>query len=374
MNNNSYICRFIAEHPEDWERKLRKEYGINIKKEKNYRIFNYNPSCDFSDPTVQEARGIIIDADTKEVICWPFRKFSNYTDGYADTIDWESACVQEKIDGSIIKLWYDGKEEKWQFSTNAFIRAENAEVEDHSGLSYATLIKQADNYSAIPFDYLHKEYTYIFELVSPETQIIVKYPRASLFHIGTRNNVTGKELDTDIGIKKPRSYPLSSLDECIKAARQLNRSSMTESEPREILFEGFVAVDGHYNRIKIKSPDYIIKHRLRNTKSISKHTCIAMLLKDKDSASQLCEYAPRFKPLFEYYQEKLTELKAQAEQIASFARKLHAECGNDKDALSDVISKHKLAIIGFRAIACDHSGEEILFSLPIYKLARLIPE
>ena len=62
MNNNSVICKFINEHPQDWEQLL-DELGIKVKKEGDYAIFNYGITCDFYNPVVQESRGIIIDLE-----------------------------------------------------------------------------------------------------------------------------------------------------------------------------------------------------------------------------------------------------------------------------------------------------------------------
>jgi hypothetical protein len=104
MNKNSHICRFISEHP-NWERLLKEDYFIKVRREGALAIFVYGYDCDFSNPIVQEARGIIIDTERREVVCWPFRKFGNYNESYADDIDWENARVLEKVDGSIIKLW-----------------------------------------------------------------------------------------------------------------------------------------------------------------------------------------------------------------------------------------------------------------------------
>lgn len=119
MNKNSKICCFISEN-ENWREILKQEYGITVKEEYHYAIFNYGINSDFSNPIVQEARGIIINIENLEVACFPFRKFGNYNESYADKIDWNTARVQEKIDGSIIKMWY-GENEKWVFSTNAMI-------------------------------------------------------------------------------------------------------------------------------------------------------------------------------------------------------------------------------------------------------------
>ena len=69
MTENSYLCRFLAAHPQDWEELLKKDYGLRIKTEEDYAVFNYNINCDFKDPLVQEARGIIIDTKRCEVVC-----------------------------------------------------------------------------------------------------------------------------------------------------------------------------------------------------------------------------------------------------------------------------------------------------------------
>ena len=361
-------------NPDDWESKLKKDFSIKIKKEDSYAIFNYTPESDFFSPIVQEARGIIIDTETLTVVCWPFRKFGNHVESYADTIDWSTARVLEKIDGSIIKLWYDKKLSLWQFSTNGTIRAEKANIDDCIGLCFDTVIKRASNYGSIQFNTLNKDYTYIFELVSPETQVIVSYPYASLYHLGTRSNVTGEEFDIDIGIKKPASYPITSLSECLKAAIALNRAENAEIEPNEISVEGFVVVDGNWNRVKVKSPDYVMKHRFVQIRTVSKYDCIEMLIKDNTTVKALCEAHPSLVPFFKYYEYKLSELRYQSIQMATLARNLYEEYGKDRKALATVISKHKLGIIGFRAITCDLSGEELFSELTADKIAKMIPD
>lgn len=92
--------------------------------------------------------------------------------------------------------------------------------------SFLDIIRRADNYNDISLrlPILNKNFTFIFELVSPETQVVVKYPKAHLYHIGTRNNITGTENAVNIGIERPQEYPLRSLGDCINASIQLNQS------------------------------------------------------------------------------------------------------------------------------------------------------
>ena len=129
MNEKSHLCNFIKNHPTDWEAILTQSYKIKIKHDGPYAIFVYDTECDFADPIVQESRGIIINTETLTVACWPFRKFGNHNESYADKIDWSSARVLEKVDGSIIKLWFDTLDGIWQFSTNGTIRAERAAID-----------------------------------------------------------------------------------------------------------------------------------------------------------------------------------------------------------------------------------------------------
>ena len=369
MNTNSYLCRFLAEHPRQWETLLWKDYRIRVKKDQTYAIFNYSFDCDFADPVVQEARGIILDTETLEVVCWPFRKFGNHNESYADAIDWASARVQEKVDGSIIKLWYDSRKPGWQFSTNATVRAESAPVESFAALTFGDLIRRAVNFGDIPFDTLDRDLTYIFELVSPSTRVVVPYDRTMLYHLGTRSNLTGRELDVDLGIRKPQMYPIRSLAECVETAVRLNRDAGDE-----ILAEGFVVVDGNWNRVKVKSPDYIAKHRLVQLKSIPKRECVQMLLTEPAQAEVICQANPELIPLIKFYDYHLARLKHVADRLGMLAKQLYEEYSHDRSAVARVVQKHPLSWIAFQCMGSDRRGSECLVQMPLEKICRLIPE
>ena len=370
MNEHSHLCRFIAAHPTDYEPLLRREYDLRIKHDGALAIFNYNVVANFYDPIVQEARGIIIDTERCEVVSWPFRKFGNHNEGYADTIDWQSARVLEKVDGSIIKLWYDYAGGKWQFSTNGTIRAELAAVDGRPGLSYADVIRRADNYGDIPFDRLDRDATYIFELVSPETRVVIDYGVTTLYHLGTRSNITGLERCEDIGIKTPASFPITSLSGCLKAAAALNDGC----EGDEVKNEGFVVVDAAYHRVKIKSPDYIVMHRLRLSGYLPKRECLLMLLEGGESAELLLSLNPSLLPTAKYYDFRLTELCHTADMLGDLARRLYAEYSGDRGAVAGIIGKHPLAFVAFRCLNSEERGSAILRSMAVERIAKLIPD
>ena len=369
MNANSLLCKFIKGNPNDFLTKLYKNHNIKAKVEGDLAIFNYAHTCDFASPLVQEARGIIINIKTLEVVCWPFRKFGNYGESYADEIDWESARVLEKVDGSIVKLWYDEAGERWQFSTNATIRAEKASVDSAPyPLTFGDVIAKAKNLGDIHFDRLDKTKTYIFELVSPLTKIVIDYGETSLYHIGTRSNITGEEFQDDIGIKKPKSYQLTDLNSCISAVMEMNRAS------EDIEEEGFVVVDKFFRRIKIKSPDYLVRNKILQTSVISKQECVEMLLTNSPRIKILTEARPNLVPYFKYYDYKLSELKCSANKIAALAKGLYKEYDGDRAAVAKIILRHKLSAIGFMALDREGTGEKLLLSYPLEKLLKLIED
>lgn len=369
MNTNSYLCRFLAEHPEQWETLLWKDYRIKIKRENSYAIFNYGYDCDFADPIVQEARGIILDTEKREVVCWPFRKFGNHNESYADPIDWTTARVQEKVDGSIVKLWFDERKPGWQFSTNATLRAENAPVGEFSLISFYDLICRAENFGDIPFENLNRDATYIFELVSPNTRVVVPYETTMLYHIGTRHNLTGREMDVDIGIRRPEMYPIHSLGECLETAIRLN-----QRDSEEIMAEGFVVVDGNWNRVKVKSPDYIAKHHLMQMKSIPKRECVQMLLSVSPEIDIICQTNPELIPVFKFYDYHLARLQHLADRLGMLAKQLYEEYSHDRSAVAKVIQKHPLAWVAFRCIESDRKGSEFLMQIPMERICKMLPD
>ena len=247
----SLIANLIRHNPDNW-REILREKGIAFRTDGTLASFNYRISADFFDPVVQEARGIILDMENLDVVCYPFRKFGNYGEPYIDDIDWNTARVLEKVDGSIMKAyWYDGK---WCLATNSTINADNTPV-NNTDKTFGGLFREAAENQGLDFDVLDKNKTYIFELTSPYNKVVVDYGETpKIWHLGTRDNITGQESEENIGIVKPKEYLLSNLDSCIEAVKMMNQSGDFIED------EGFVVVDGNYHRIKIKSPEYIIIH------------------------------------------------------------------------------------------------------------------
>lgn len=348
-NKNSKIATLIHDNPDTWQDIIESK-GIRFHNKGTRYIFNYSPiDCHFDDPVVQEARGIILDIDDDRgsisVVCWPFRKFCNYQEGFADEIDWGSARVQEKVDGSIVKLYhYNGE---WVWSTNRMIEAKDAYTETGNMLQ---LILSSENYDKIPFSELDKDTTYIFELVNRESRVVIKYSTDILYHTGTRNNITGEESEVYLGIIKPKRYPMQTLDECVRAANELNKNG-------EVVNEGYVVVDKNYHRVKIKSPAYIAVHGVV-TGEFTKRQVLGTIIAGVDAYKFI--QSRKNKAIYSYYKYKYDELVSDVAATLKYARALYEELDYDRGAVGRALKDAKYGSFVLKGLDNEKTAEELL--------------
>lgn len=284
------IQRFILDHSKDWETLLTEPpYALNIKRKDTRILFKYSQiNSDPSLEIVKEARGLILEDETFNVVAFPFRRFYNYGESYADIIDWSTAIVTSKEDGSLIKIYYYNG---WKVGTSGTIDAEDAELSSPPYHNFRELFDVAARNSNFDFDRLDPHYTYLVELCSSFNHIVVPYNEPKLFHIGTRDNRTLQEVEVDIGVEKPRVFKLSSLDDCIAMAATFDSTQ-----------EGFVCRDKDYHRIKIKGEDYLRAHRLANNNTITLERAIDLIRTNE--ISEFLSYFPHYKEYIQEVQEQ----------------------------------------------------------------------
>ena len=354
------LQRFIFAH-ENWRELLTaKPYCIKIVEEGNLVLFKYSQiDSDFFNPIVQECRGIILEKDTWEVVAYAFRKFGNFGESYVDEIDWESAVVETKEDGSLIKVYYyDGE---WRVGTNGTIFAENAELNAGPYKNFRQLFDAAAEKCGLDFSRLNRYYTYIFELCSEFNQVVCPQSEIRLIHIGTRNNRTFQEVEADIGIPHPQRYALSSLEDCIAMAKTFDFTK-----------EGFVVKDKNYNRIKVKSEDYVRVHRLANNGSMTEERAIELIRANE--LDEFFTYFPHYKEYIGRIKAKIAALSYTIDKGISRARVIKENSSSRKDFAAWVsgLSSLEKAIAFLVYDEKIESGDQYIASLTTKKLARLI--
>jgi hypothetical protein len=313
METKLKIVGFVRAH-HDWEARLAgAPYFIRTKRDGPYVLLKYEQyASDFTSPLVRECRGVILDEeDGYRPVCAPFFKFGNYGESYVPEIDWATARVQEKIDGSLIKLWHDRG--VWHTSTNSTINAKNAASqnaysEELTGRTFYGLFWEAWENASGRLDMLDRNCTYLFELTSPLNRVIVRYPETGIWHIGTRDNRTLAEFETDIGIRKPKEYPLCDLASVVAAAEKLSADG-----------EGFVVVDGNYRRVKVKSPRYVMLAHLLAGVSTEKNILSLIL---RGEAEEFLTYFPEYTEdvyhMKRRYEHLIDELEKEAVALRDF--------------------------------------------------------
>ena len=377
---NSLLCNIMHTHPNTWREFMKEEYKcISIKEDGKLAIFNYSIGANFSDPVVREARGIIIDTRFHKVVCRPFSKFFKYDEPNHHRINWKHARADEKIDGSLIKLWYNYIDNEWVFSTNSNIYAKYSPLNLNTNLTFLDAIKSADNYGMIECliedEELNKDYTYMFELIGRGNQVVIKYDTTRLYHIGTRNNNTGEEYDIDLGIVRPNRQYVNSLDFCINyVSNVLNTSN--KKKITGCSSEGLVVVDDNFNRIKVKSPIYVILHNLINNGETSKKQLLLLIHEDKIDIDSVCKQFPNMSHWIRYYSFKYDEFAYQVNSFVSIVRKLYEESTYNRKLVAERIKGHKYASIAFKALDNSLTVEEIMNSMTggfIHQLCKFIP-
>lgn len=289
------IINFIREH-DNWEELLSSPpYSISIKRKDTLILFKYSQiDSDFSMEIVKEARGLILEDKTWNIVCYPFKKFFNYGEAYADKIDWKSAKVTSKEDGSLIKVYYYN--DKWRVGTNSTIDAEDATLNSPYYKNFMELFDVAADNCKFDFDKLNPNYTYLMELCSCHNIIVVPYDEPKLFHLGTRDNRTCEEIEVNIGVEKPKEWALSSLDDCIAMAATFDFTR-----------EGFVCRDKNYNRIKIKSEDYVKAHRMISNNKVSEEKILSLICSGEEE--EFLSYFPIYTTIFQDKKIKRDKLK-----------------------------------------------------------------
>lgn len=296
------VLEFIKAH-KNWEELLSQApYYIKVYRDvmfgKRLIMLKYNQlDSDFNEEIVRECRGLILDEDSLEPVCVPFYKFGNYGESYCPEIDWESAVILEKRDGSLIKVVKLGKD--YLISTNGCIDAFKAMMPDDilcPYKSYGDLFMKA---MGNRLSSLKEGFTYMFELTSPYNRVVVPYDELEIALIGIRDNKSLQEQlicnSIELPFKLPKRYMFNTLEECIKSAHSLPYSE-----------EGYVVVDKHFNRVKIKSLEYVNVHHLRGEGAMTEKR-ILDIIRQNEIAEYLI-YFPEYKELFDEYKRKVDDL------------------------------------------------------------------
>jgi hypothetical protein len=213
------------------------------------------------EPIVQESRGIVLDA-AEDWCCVArgYDKFFNYGEPHAAEIDWSTARIQEKVDGSLCLLHrYQGI---WKVATTGSPDASGPV--NANDFTFADLFWETLRSYALPndIDTGAQGLTLLFELTTPHNRVVVPHQTCRLTLLGARQTEEGTwlsaerthQLSTWLNVPTVQEFPLQNVEEIL--------ASFTALNPLEQ--EGYVVVDAAHRRIKVKHPQYVAIHHMRS--------------------------------------------------------------------------------------------------------------
>ncbi len=292
--------------------------GIEFRKStRNARKFslNYNQiKCDPKDPRTKECRGLILEAVETEsgasidpekivgetrVLAFPFRRFFNSEDSNADTIDWETANYYTKLDGTLTIVYFDPTLHEWCIATRSVPDADvpfNSEGRTFEDLFWDTWEEVMVHGFDCAGNIFHEGFTYMFELCTPENQIVVRNKKRSLTLLGYRgftleeiplhhfhlDHLRYGDLFTFSNPPSPRNSDQVYRIPICPVVQTNSKEYQDWVNNLDLTSEGLVICDSNFNRVKCKSPAYRAAHRLKDKAISSGKNLLELILLQKD--------------------------------------------------------------------------------------------
>lgn len=218
-------------------------------------LFDYSRTIQFErrwNEITKEARGIVFDKVTKQVILRPLPKFHNFEEiefqeVYKTIPKDEPFLITKKEDGSL-----------------GIVGLYNNEILSITRGSFQSeQCKWAKQWldKTIDKSLLNPDYTYLFEIIYPENRIVIDYKGfEGLILLAIRNKVTGDEIPYNdvveigktLGVKVVESFPFNSFEELFAARDTLDINN-----------EGFVILYPRLGiRFKLKGAAYCAAHKI----------------------------------------------------------------------------------------------------------------
>ena len=312
----------------DWLEHLENDLHISTVRDGDLVSLKYNQiESPMSDPMVQQCRGMVVDCAQRRVLAWPYNKFWNHGEHLAAPVDWATARVQEKLDGSLMILYWRGVRDGWSVASSGHPTAGGSFGSDTR--TFREAFWSHVNDGALWIRAADTTLTYMFELCDSPNRVVVRHEKPRLVLHGIRSLEAGCELGranleyhaANMNCEVVDEFPIGTIDGCLSAAEALDPLKQ----------EGFVVVDAEFNRVKIKSPRYVILHHLKGEATPRR----AIELWQTGETEELLNSFPEFRPVIEPIHADLDLIAAQCvkdfeENIPRASRKEFAMAVKDR--------------------------------------------
>ena len=341
--------------------KLIEQYKIKVNR---HSLFNNLVCLKYSqrespleEKIVQQCRGIILDENNSwSIISYPYDKFFNYGEFNAPELDWNTAKIYEKLDGSLMTLYHH--KGQWQVASSGKADA-GGKVNDYK-FTFAQLFWQVWN--ELGYQLPKKtNYSFMFELLTPINQVVVRQDSNRLILHGVRNLTTLTEEEPEPWATKNQwqvvnTYSFDNKNLILNATKRLNPMKS----------EGYVVRDCHFKRLKIKSAEYVAISLLQSDSNYLAKRILEVVVNNE--SSEFLTYYPQWINSYNRVKHKYDSLIEEIEQ--KYCQ--HEHLSSPKDfALAVKHLPYSKVLFDLRN-GRSNSIKDSLISIPRDKLAHLL--
>ena len=216
------------------------------------QIWNYTAECQYSkawDAVTRQCRGLILDTQREQVHAACLEKFFNLEEYQQQgwPVPEEMPLIFEKYDGWYAALsWID--DEPWISTRGSFMSP--------GAVAATAWFRQIiPSMTTREFDFWRNpDVTHLFEIIMPETRIVVQYDFAGLVWLCSLDRTTGRTVFT----------PTDEHFYAIRAAQRIHAADYTTLTQQPYAnSEGFVVLFPQADvRVKLKFAEYVNLHRI----------------------------------------------------------------------------------------------------------------
>lgn len=298
------------------------EKQINKKTSPNgkYVLYNYAKivSVKWQDePLMTLARGLVIDPAKEKIAALPFPKFFNHNEyppaqGYVGD-DYQIVSTEVKYDGSLGIAFWDEYDNNWSMITRGSF------ISPQSRWGIDRLLSSSPSIGQVS-----KANTYLFEIICPESKVVVIYDTDQLRLLSGYNNESYEQLDrsTIDDIAESLGTPIAEQSDFLTISEIKERlETMSGFEQ-----EGYIVQFQNGERRKLKSNNYISLHR--GMLDLTKRRIHAIMKSSENPMEAITVFADS-QP-----EEHYTKIIGWANEIMSDYENLTTALQNDFDATS----------------------------------------
>jgi len=291
------------------------EHGVKLKPHNGKVSLVYDQlAAKETNQLANQCRGLVLREGTWDIVAYPFDRFFNHDQPCAAPIDWATAAYEEKLDGTLIIAHWDDGCARWHVATRSMCEAHG----DINGVgTFAQIVDRYAREASVGASDFHslmegigadRWRTYMFELTGPFNRVVCHYDTLDMALLGVRSLDTLAELDpiteaNQLGLKTPRRWEFSNPTHMLEVIRDWH--------PRE--FEGVVAKDAEFRRVKVKSPAYLAAHHATDSLGSSWRSVTDAVI--RGAADNLAGLVPDYvQKRIDTVREVLVELTAATER------------------------------------------------------------